>query len=106
MESPDEYLGRLNFLGTLGFSTPLREAGMGGARCVCVCVVRLAPPPPPSPLILPQYLFILTLSAWRLQCCERVYKPPSVMNLPRLPGACLSRRPPQHSSNPAALRQD
>lgn len=74
MESPDEYLGRLNFLGTLGFSerrgAPLQCRHGRSQVCVCVCVVRLghsnsggrSPHPPPSPLILPQYLFILTLS--------------------------------------------
>lgn len=43
MESPDEYLGRLNFPGTLGFSerrgAPLQCRH--GRSQVCVCVVRL-----------------------------------------------------------------
>lgn len=45
MESPDEYLGRLNFLGTRGFSesrgAPLQR-GMGGARCARLCVCESA----------------------------------------------------------------
>lgn len=81
MESPDEYLGRLNFLGTRGFSecrgAPLQCRDGRSQVCVCVCVLCMCQgstsidehsnsggmsPPPTSPLILPQYLFILTLS--------------------------------------------
>lgn len=48
MESPDEYLGRLNFLGTRGFAecrgAPLhcRDGRSQVCVCVCVCVVHVS----------------------------------------------------------------
>lgn len=92
MESPDEYLGRLNFLGTHGVKghhgALLRWKDGRSVVCVCVCEAvqasmvharavsafpgrhaqthtntHRASLPPPLPLILFQYLFIVTLSA-------------------------------------------
>lgn len=82
MESPDEYLGRLNFPGACGVKGH-RGALLwwrNGRRCVCACVLAVHPscvccaslsrtpthtgqPPSSVPLILSQYLFIATLSA-------------------------------------------
>lgn len=103
MESPDEYLGRLNFLGTLGSSerrgAPLQCRG-GRSQvclCVCVCVVRLghgnsggrSPPIPIDFTSVSLYSNFISVASAVLGVCVQaaVGDEPS-----RLPGWCLSCR--------------